>query len=83
MYYQKKEDYSLAERELHTKLFSNIAEWIVYECDTPIKHVEWLLGELEEHWQQQDKHIIHEYADVLELLTKRKGEYNNDNSNDR
>lgn len=80
VYYQKKEDYSQAEKELHTKLFSEIAEWIVHECDSPTKHVNWLLHQLEELWKQQDRHVIHEYGDVLELLTKRKGEYNNGHS---
>ena len=73
VYYQKKEDYSQDEKKLHAELFRDIAEWIVYEDDSKVDHVIWLLG-------QQDMYVMHEYSDILQMLTKRKGEYNNGHS---
>ena len=80
VYYQKKEDYSQDEKKLHAELFRDIAEWIVYEDDSKVDHVIWLLGQLEELWKQEDMYVMHEYSDILQMLTKRKGEYNNGHS---
>ena len=49
-------------------LIDKIANWIVYECDTPLEEVKWLLGKLYPNKHSQKKYLTEEYDGVLEYL---------------
>ena len=51
--------------------YERIANWIYHDCDSPISEIEWLLKEIKEHWEQQDRDIYTEYDAVFEHLKER------------
>jgi hypothetical protein len=48
--------------------YERIANWIYHDCGSPISEIEWLLKEIKEHWEQQDRDIYTEYDAVFENL---------------
>jgi len=44
--------------------YKKIAKWIYHESDEPVAEIEWLLKEVKEHWEQQDRDIYTEYDGI-------------------